>query len=141
MADELQFGDQFESAPHLMPLAAGERREIKAGGIGQPVKSDERPALFERLPDGDRLCHGEDVRVRPPPVINVTLNVFVPEASAAFEGMVALASVEVIPTVSPIVLTVFQFVSTAMDDFRVLANMFTLAPFAAKSTRSESQRK
>ena len=52
------------------------------------------------------------VRVLVPAVFSVTLNVCVPEASAAFTGRVALVSVEVIPTVS-VELTTFQFASTA----------------------------
>src|SRR2546422_143294 len=52
------------------------------------------------------------VTVAVPPVFSVTLNVFVPATSAAFAGKVALASDEVIPTVS-VELTTFQAASTA----------------------------
>ena len=51
--------------------------------------------------------------VRLPAVLSVTLKVWVPEAKAALAGMVALLSLEVIPTVS-LVLTRFQFASTAL---------------------------
>src|SRR2546428_671392 len=52
------------------------------------------------------------VTVAVPAVLNVTLNVFVPATSAAFDGSVALGSDEVIATVS-VLLTTFQFASTA----------------------------
>src|SRR6059036_2119805 len=52
------------------------------------------------------------VRVLVPAVFSVTLHVCVPEPSAAFAGMVALVSVEVIPTVC-VELMRFQFASTA----------------------------
>src|SRR5207245_2947091 len=54
----------------------------------------------------------EAVRVRLPAVLRVTLKVCVPALNAALAGMVALLSLEVIPTVS-LVLTRFQFASTA----------------------------
>src|ERR1051325_9809929 len=53
------------------------------------------------------------VSVRLPAVLSVTLKVFVPATSAALAGIVALASLEVIATVS-LVLTTFQFASTAL---------------------------
>ena len=53
------------------------------------------------------------VFVEPAIALNVTLNVCVPEASAAFDGSVALTSLEVIPTVS-VELTTFQAGSTAL---------------------------
>ena len=53
-------------------------------------------------------------RVALPAVFKVTLNVLVPEMSAAFAGMLALLSDDVIPTVSVAVLTTFQFASTAL---------------------------
>src|SRR5213594_2571782 len=55
----------------------------------------------------------EAVRVRLPAVLRVTLKVCVPALNAALAGMVALLSLEVIPTVS-LVLTMFQFASTAL---------------------------
>ena len=54
------------------------------------------------------------VRVWPPTVLSVTLNVLVPETSAALAGKVALLSEELRPTVSAIVLTRFQLASTAL---------------------------
>ena len=53
------------------------------------------------------------VTVREPDVLNVTENVCVPAASAAFDGSVAFASLDVIATVCVTVLTRFQLVSTA----------------------------
>ena len=54
------------------------------------------------------------VTVAVPAVLNVTLKfAFVPAARAAFAGSVALASLEVRPTVSVTVFTKFQFASTA----------------------------
>src|SRR6185503_15241517 len=47
-------------------------------------------------------------------VLNVTLSVFVPETRAASAGKVALASLEAISTVSVMVLTTFQKLSTAL---------------------------
>src|SRR5216683_2721813 len=55
----------------------------------------------------------EAVTVRVPPVFKVTLKVWVPALKAALAGMVALLSLEVIPTVS-LVLTTFQLASTAL---------------------------
>ena len=46
-------------------------------------------------------------------VLNVTLKVCVPDASAVFDGKVALASLDVMPTVSLTLFTRFQFASTA----------------------------
>src|SRR5437899_601846 len=54
------------------------------------------------------------VTVQLPTVLRVTLKFFVPAAKAALAGNVALASVEVIPAVSVMVLTTFQFTSTAL---------------------------
>ena len=54
------------------------------------------------------------VSVCAPPVWSVTLKLCEPAASAVFEGNVALASEEVIATVSLTVLTRFQFASTAL---------------------------
>src|SRR3989442_1417376 len=54
------------------------------------------------------------VTVQFPAVRRVTLKFFVPAAKAALAGNVALASVEVIPAVSVMVLTTFQFASTAL---------------------------
>src|SRR5438477_8498244 len=54
------------------------------------------------------------VKVCEPAVLNVTLRVFVPETKAASAGRVALASVEVISTVSLTALTTFQKLSTAL---------------------------
>ena len=48
-----------------------------------------------------------------PAVFGVTESVLVPATSAAFAGRLALASVEVMPTVS-VELTTFQFASTAL---------------------------
>src|SRR5439155_14061100 len=49
-----------------------------------------------------------------PAVLSVTLEVFVPATSAALAGRMALVSEELSPTVSAIVLTRFQFTSTAL---------------------------
>src|SRR6266571_4806787 len=49
-----------------------------------------------------------------PAVLSVTLEVFVPATSAALAGKMALVSEELSPTVSAIVLTRFQFTSTAL---------------------------
>src|SRR3989440_514416 len=54
------------------------------------------------------------VTVRLPAVFSVTLKVFVPATNAALAGNVALASLEVIPTVCVFVLTRFQLASTAL---------------------------
>ena len=54
------------------------------------------------------------VKVFEPAVFAVTEKVFVPATRAALEGSVALASVEVMPAVSVIVLTRFQLASTAL---------------------------
>src|SRR5262245_60089506 len=54
------------------------------------------------------------VTVRIPEVFRVMLNVPVPEASAALAGSTALASEEVMPTVSLTEFTRFQFASTAL---------------------------
>src|SRR5947207_1464883 len=54
------------------------------------------------------------LKVCEPAVLNVTLRVFVPETKAASAGKVALASLEVISTVSVMVLTTFQKLSTAL---------------------------
>ena len=48
-----------------------------------------------------------------PPVLRVTLNVLVPPESAALAGKIAFASLDVIATVS-LVLIKFQFASTAL---------------------------
>ena len=53
------------------------------------------------------------VNVDEPAVFGVIENVLVPATRAAFAGSVALASVEVMPTVS-VELTTFQFASTAL---------------------------
>src|SRR5260370_2713811 len=53
------------------------------------------------------------VTVAVPAVFRVTLKDLVPPAKAAFEGSTAFASLEVSLTVSAIVLTTFQFESTA----------------------------
>ena len=55
----------------------------------------------------------EAVTVALPPALSVILNVFVPATNAAFAGSTALGSLEVIDTVS-LVLIKFQFASTAM---------------------------
>src|SRR5205814_1885497 len=47
-------------------------------------------------------------------VFSVTLKVFVPELSVEFAGKPALLSEDVMPTLSPTVLTTFQFASTAL---------------------------
>src|SRR6266581_480041 len=49
-----------------------------------------------------------------PAVLSVTLEVFVPATNAALAGKMALVSEELIPTVSAMVLTRFQFTSTAL---------------------------
>src|SRR5436190_2645937 len=54
------------------------------------------------------------VSVRVPAVLSVTLKVCVPEISALLAGRLALASEEVIPTVSVTVVTAFQLASTAL---------------------------
>ena len=54
------------------------------------------------------------VSVALPAVFKVTLKIWAPLANAALDGNVALLSVEVMPTVSPTVLTRFQFASTAL---------------------------
>src|SRR5882724_2107414 len=54
------------------------------------------------------------VKVWPPTVLSVTLNVLVPETKAALAGKVALLSEEVRLTVSAMVLTRFQLASTAL---------------------------
>src|SRR5947207_461588 len=54
------------------------------------------------------------VTVQLPAVFNVTLKVRVPAANAALPGNAAPTSLEVIPTVWVIVLTKFQFASTAL---------------------------
>src|SRR5262249_24913084 len=54
------------------------------------------------------------VKVALPTVLSVTLKVFVPGASAALAGKVAVGLDDVIPTVSMIVLTRFQLASTAL---------------------------
>ena len=56
----------------------------------------------------------EAVSVTEPLVLKVMLKVCVPAASAALEGIVALLSVEVMPTVSVTELTRFQLASTAL---------------------------
>ena len=53
------------------------------------------------------------VRV-PPAVLNFTPKVCVPLARAALDGSAALGSLDVMATVSPAVLTRFQFASTAL---------------------------
>ena len=54
------------------------------------------------------------VTVRVPAMLRVTAKVAVPPTSDALDGKVALASDEVIPTVSVTSLTTFQFASTAL---------------------------
>src|SRR6185503_17092441 len=54
------------------------------------------------------------VKVCEPAVLSVTLRVFVPETKGALAGKVALASVEVMPTVSLMELITFQRLSTAL---------------------------
>ena len=54
------------------------------------------------------------VKVKLPVAPKITVKDFVPATSAAFEGNSAVASVEVIPTVSVTELTTFQFASTAL---------------------------
>ena len=54
------------------------------------------------------------VRVAAPAVFNVTLKACVPALKAAVAGKVALASLDVMPTVSVTVLTRFQLASTAL---------------------------
>src|SRR5207247_1763889 len=54
------------------------------------------------------------VTVALPPVLSVTLKVCVPAASGASAGSTALASEEVMPTVSVMLVTGFQLVSTAL---------------------------
>src|SRR5205823_1594924 len=56
----------------------------------------------------------EAVKVCEPAVLNVTLRVRVPETKAVSAGKVALASLEVMSTVSVMVLTTFQKLSTAL---------------------------
>src|SRR5438034_1187403 len=56
----------------------------------------------------------EAVKVREPAVLNVMLRVWVPETKGTFGGKPALPSLDVIPTVSVTVLTVFQKLSTAL---------------------------
>src|SRR5260370_23931540 len=55
----------------------------------------------------------EAVTVRPPAVLSVTLKFCVPATNAALLGKTALASLEVMATVS-LVLIKFQFASTAL---------------------------
>src|ERR1043166_2934270 len=64
--------------------------------------------LFPLLP----FVTSDAVNVWLPPVLKVTFNVFVPATSAVFAGSAALASLELIATVS-LVLIRFQFASTA----------------------------
>ena len=59
------------------------------------------------------LVTSVDVKVAVPPVFGVTENVLVPATSAALAGSAALASVEVMPTVS-VEETGFQLASTAL---------------------------
>ena len=54
------------------------------------------------------------VTVRVPEVLSVTLKVCVPATSAALAGRTALASEEVIPTVSVTEVSIFQLASTAL---------------------------
>ena len=54
------------------------------------------------------------VTVALPAVLKVTAKVLVPETSEAFEGRLALPSLDVIPTVSAALLARFQFASTAL---------------------------
>src|SRR6266550_2035859 len=54
------------------------------------------------------------VSVALPAVLSVTLKVFVPELSVEFVGKPALLSEDVMPTLSPTVLTTFQLASTAL---------------------------
>src|SRR5204863_10198617 len=54
------------------------------------------------------------VKVKLPDVLKVTLRLCVPAANAVSEGRDALASVAVMRTVSVMVLTRFQFASTAL---------------------------
>src|SRR5207249_1358451 len=66
------------------------------------------------LAEGVPSVRSDAVKVWVPAVLNVTLRVCVPETKAAFAGKPALASLEVIPTVSVMVLTTFQKLSTAL---------------------------
>ena len=54
------------------------------------------------------------VSVQVPAVLFVRLNTFVPETKLVFAGRMLFASVQVIPMVSPALLTTFQFASTAL---------------------------
>ena len=54
------------------------------------------------------------VRVRLPTVFKATLRVWVPATKPTLAGSSALASEEVIPTVSVTVVTLFQLASTAL---------------------------
>src|SRR5262249_45380997 len=54
------------------------------------------------------------VMVNVPLVLNAKLKLCVPETSAALDGSVAVASVAVMPTLSAMLLTKFQFASTAL---------------------------
>ena len=65
------------------------------------------------LPVIDPCVTSDAVTVALPAVLSVTLRVFVPLTSAALAGSAALASLEVIATVS-LVLTTFQLSSTAL---------------------------
>src|SRR5207248_100639 len=56
----------------------------------------------------------EAVIVQLPSVFSVTLKLLVPAARAVLAGRAALASLEVMPTVSVTVLTTFQLASTAL---------------------------
>ena len=65
------------------------------------------------FPEIPALFASEDVTVQLPTFLSVTLRVLVPLTRAVFAGNVALASLEVMDTVS-FVLTTFQFASTAL---------------------------
>src|ERR1044071_1131872 len=64
------------------------------------------------LPEIPALLTSAEVRVQLPTVLSVTLSDFVPLTRGVFAGNVALASLEVMETVS-LVFTTFQFASTA----------------------------
>src|SRR5205823_4862021 len=66
------------------------------------------------------------VTVKLPAVLKVTLKAFVPATSAALAGNVALASLEVIFTVSVTVLIKFQFASTALTVTLKLLNVLSV---------------
>jgi hypothetical protein len=98
---------------------------LPVGVLGAAVSPGIRTCKLEKLPALTVIAGlvlavipafvtSEAVTVRLPAVLSVTMNVCVPPLSAAFAGKVAIASLEVIRTVSVIVATRFQFVSTAL---------------------------